>query len=187
MKARHVLLMLASMWLLSGCAGILIAGAATTTANIAIDPREPKQILKDTETEFSITALNNKPPFRGEMRIVPSVYDGHALLLGQSTSSELLRDFSQRVKAMNDVISLKSQVEEKTPITLSTISQDTWITTKVKSAILADSELSLVKIKVITEDKSVYLLGYATVAQGDKAANIASHIKGVKRVVKNFQ
>lgn len=60
------------------------------------------------------------------------------------------------------------------------------ITTKVKSALLTDSELNGVKVKVITEDSEVFLFGYVTAEQANRATDIARNISGVKQVIKGF-
>lgn len=59
---------------------------------------------------------------------------------------------------------------------------DTWITTKVKTELLASSEVSGTDIKVETVNGVVSLSGTASKAQAEKAASIARNIDGVKNV-----
>ena len=60
---------------------------------------------------------------------------------------------------------------------------DTWITTKVKSSLLADNDVSGLKIEVDTVDGVVFLTGTAeTQAQVAEAKRIAGEIDGVTRV-----
>ena len=60
---------------------------------------------------------------------------------------------------------------------------DTWITTKVKTDLLATENVSGLDIKVETVDGVVTLTGAVTSqAQKDKAVEVARQIKGVKRV-----
>ena len=60
---------------------------------------------------------------------------------------------------------------------------DTWITTKVKSSLLADSDVSGTKIEVDTVDGVVYLTGtVGSQAQADEAKRIAGEIDGVAKV-----
>jgi hypothetical protein len=44
-----------------------------------------------------------------------------------------------------------------------------------------------VKVKVITEDSDVFLFGYVTPEQSERATEIARNISGVKQVIKGFQ
>jgi len=59
---------------------------------------------------------------------------------------------------------------------------DTWITTKVKTELLASSEVSGTDIKVETVNGVVKLSGTANKAQAEKAKSIAHNIDGVKSV-----
>ncbi|ADV28394.1 transport-associated protein [Pseudoxanthomonas suwonensis 11-1] len=60
---------------------------------------------------------------------------------------------------------------------------DTWITTKVKSSLLADSDVSGTKIEVDTVDGVVFLTGNVdSQAQVNEAKRIASEIDGVGKV-----
>lgn len=60
---------------------------------------------------------------------------------------------------------------------------DTWITTKVKSSLLADSDVSGTKIEVDTVDGVVFLTGNVeSQAQVDEAKRIAAEIDGVGKV-----
>jgi hyperosmotically inducible protein len=60
---------------------------------------------------------------------------------------------------------------------------DTWITTKVKSSLLADTTVAGTKIDVDTVDGVVFLTGTAkTQAQVDQAKKVAAGIEGVGKV-----
>ena len=60
---------------------------------------------------------------------------------------------------------------------------DTWITTKVKSELIADSDTKAGNINVETSNGKVTLTGTAkTWQESDKAAQIARGIKGVTGV-----
>lgn len=160
---RYSLLLLTTL-MLSGCAGLFIAGAATT-ANIVTDTRTTKEIWQDNNIEFEIAAIGNKAPYVGKVRIVASSYNGTVVLMGQASSAEERASFESQARNVKGVSVLHNQVRVKAPLGVSEISNDSWITTKVKSALLAESELNGVKVKVITEDKEVFLFGYVTEAQ----------------------
>lgn len=182
---RYSLLLLSTL-MLSGCAGLFIAGAATT-ANIVTDTRTTKEIWQDNNIEFEIAAIGNKAPYVGNVRIVASSYNGTVVLMGQASSAEERASFESQARNVKGVNVLHNQVRVKTPLGVSEISNDSWITTKVKSALLAESELNGVKVKVITEDKEVFLFGYVTEAQAKKATEIARNISGVKQVIRAFE
>ena len=68
-----------------------------------------------------------------------------------------------------------------------TRSSDTWITTKVKTALLTRSETEGNRVKVVTENGVVYLMGLATHAEADRVADTASGSYGVRKVVRLFE
>lgn len=60
---------------------------------------------------------------------------------------------------------------------------DAWITTKVKSQLLADSDVKGLDINVSTKDGIVTLAGRVpSTAMRDKAISVAQGVKGVKKV-----
>ncbi|GAA5648029.1 BON domain-containing protein [Vibrio proteolyticus] len=186
MKRLKTLLLTAVILSTSGCAGLFVAGAATT-ANIVTDPRSTQEIWNDNNIEFEVAGIGNKAPYTGNVRIVASSYNGTVVLMGQARNQELLDQFVAQARDVKGVKTIYNQVRIKAPLSVGEISHDSWITTKVKSSLLADSELTTVKIKVITEDKEVFLLGYVKRAHADKAVNIARNISGVKQVIKAFE
>ncbi|MDH5925717.1 MULTISPECIES: BON domain-containing protein [Vibrio] len=171
---------------LSGCAGIFIAGAATT-ANLVTDTRTTKQIWNDNNIEFEVAAITNKQPYRGNVRITASSYRGSVVLMGQATTDSERRAFENQAKDVAGVESIHNQVRVKEPLTISAISNDSWITTKVKSALLANADLNGIKVKVITEDSEVFLLGLVSREHADIATEVARNVSGVKQVIRAFE
>ncbi|MBE8606505.1 BON domain-containing protein [Vibrio cyclitrophicus] len=171
---------------LSGCAGIFIAGAATT-ANLVTDTRTTKEIWNDNNIEFEVAAITNKQPFRGNVRVTASSYRGSVVLMGQAMTDSERRAFENQAKDVTGVKSIHNQVRVKEPLSVSAISKDSWITTKVKSALLANAELNGIKVKVITEDSEVFLLGLVSREHADIATEVARNISGVKQVIRAFE
>lgn len=82
--------------------------------------------------------------------------------------------------------SLLSNVKADTKMAVETTGEvitDSWITTKVKSQLLADTLTKGTRMKVVTRNNVVTLRGkVATQAEKDQAIKLASEIKGVTRV-----
>jgi len=62
--------------------------------------------------------------------------------------------------------------------------QDSWITAKIRSGILAHAEIDPDQFKIVTSDRIVYLMGDVIPAQARQVIYIARKCAGVKRVVK---
>ena len=64
---------------------------------------------------------------------------------------------------------------------------DGWLTSKVKSRLIANKTVDGSKIKVQTENGTVFLLGLVPRDQADGAVQIASLVYGVQKIVKVFE
>ena len=65
--------------------------------------------------------------------------------------------------------------------------QDTYITSKVKTRLIEARRFDANNVKVVTERSVVYLLGLVSRDEGDAAAEIAASTSDVARVVKLFE
>jgi osmotically-inducible protein OsmY len=66
-------------------------------------------------------------------------------------------------------------------------SNDTLITSKVKTRLMGNDDVKANHIKVVTDGGSVYLMGLVTRAEAASATQTAATTSGVKRVVKVFE
>lgn len=186
MKNLTLIITISLVLMLSGCVGLFIAGTATTV-NLVTDPRTTQEIWDDNYIEAEITGIVKKPPYRSKTRISASSFRGSVILMGQSPDEALLESLEKDVREVKGVTNIYDQVRIKEPLTALAIGEDSVITTKVKTKLLTSNELSGVKVKVITEDKEVFLLGYVTHKHAEIATNIARNVSGVKKVIRAFQ
>ena len=70
---------------------------------------------------------------------------------------------------------------------LSSWTNDTYLTSKIKSRFLTHNKFSANYVKIVTENSNVYLMGIVTRAEGNLAAEIASKVDGINSVVKVFE
>ena len=172
--------------LLNGCVGFL-AGAATG-AVVAHDERPASTMLEDETIEVKAKeALYHDPKLDKKIHINVTSYNHVVLLTGEILSHEL-RDYA--VDIVSKVENVKRIYNEVIVADLSTFasrSNDTWITTKVKTDMLGAKGFDSSRVKVVTERGTVYLMGIVSTQQGNRAAEIARKIDGVKQVVKMFQ
>ncbi|MFA0440550.1 BON domain-containing protein [Vibrio sp. 10N.286.49.B1] len=186
MKIYKTITLLVMSVFLSGCAGLFVAGAATTV-NLVTDTRSTKEIWNDSALESEVAGMTNKAPFVGQVRVVASSQRGTVVLMGQAKTEELKSQLDARVSALDGVKRVYNQIRINSPLGFTEMSNDSWLTTKVKSALLTDERLNGVKIKVITENKEVFLLGYVSKEHADVATDIARNVSGVKQVIRAFQ
>ena len=57
----------------------------------------------------------------------------------------------------------------------------------MKTSLIGDESVEAGRIKVVTENRSVYLMGLVTQQEASAATEIARTVNGVQRVVKVFE
>jgi len=166
---------------LSGCAPLLIGGAAGTVL-VASDRRSAGIQLEDESIE-----LRAKSAIRDQMgtrvRVDVTSYNRQVLITGD-VANALDKQAVERLVAKGD--NVKSVVNElavqNTP-SLWDRSNDLLTTGRVKAAFI-DANVQVNAVKVTTERGVVYLLGRVTQPEADRATEAARSISGVRRVVR---
>jgi osmotically-inducible protein OsmY len=174
---------------LTGCIPVIIAAVGATAGGAIIyDKRSSVVILQDQEiSNKALSQLNADPELRGHARISISTFNHVVLMLGQAQSEDLRNRAEDDVRQTPGIKRLYNQVQVAPLLTVKDQSTDAWITSKVKTAMLAKPGLSSSQIKVITENKVVYLMGLVTISQASLATEVARHVSGVEKVVQVFE
>jgi osmotically-inducible protein OsmY len=171
----------------SGCGSIL---SATDAEPIEDDSGErtygARMDDESIETKATVNINAADPGFDTAHFNVIS-YNSYVLIVGQVPSQELKDKASAVVKEIRRVRRIYNELEVTGSVSMLTRSSDTWITSKVKSALLGGSETEGNRVKVVTENGVVYLMGLATQAEADRIVDSASGTYGVRKVVRLFE
>ncbi|GAB3475546.1 BON domain-containing protein [Azotobacter salinestris] len=119
--------------------------------------------------------------------IVVTTYNSVTLLAGQTPRTELKQLAEQAALSVPGVTRVHNEIQILSPTSLLARSNDSLLTTKIKTQMLADNTIPGSKIKVITENGIVYLMGLITRQEANRAASLVQGISGVQKVVKLFQ
>lgn len=186
MKINLAAIVLSSV-ILQGCVGAVLIGAAAVATKSAVDPRTIGTQVDDSTLELRvINAINKDPKLKKEAKISVTAYQGKILLTGEAQSSELSERAKAIVAKVEGVSEIYNEIRQGRPVDLATTSSDIWITTKVRSQLLSILSMKSSKLKVVTENGEVFLLGLLTRKEGESAAEIASKVSGVKHVTTAF-
>ncbi len=172
---------------LQGCIGLAIGGVAAATGVVVVDRRSAGQQADDKLIELKV---NNhmRTRFGDSARINATVYEGVVLLTGEALIEELKVQAGEIASKVEKVKSVSNQivvVQELSPF--SVITNDTWLTSKVMTALATTKEIPSRTIVVTTDRSVVYLMGMVTQREGDLAAAATAQVSGVRRVEKFFQ
>lgn len=173
---------------LPGCLGGMFVAGAVAGGAIVYDRRTLEAIRDDYVIQREITAnlIANKPLIKSS-RVVVATFNRIVLLTGQVPDNDMRVLAQQIAEQTPDVRRIYNEIIISPPITSLVRSSDSWITTKVKTQMLAAKGLHSSQIKVVTENSSVYLMGLVTRAQATQAVEVARSVGGVQRVVKIFE
>ncbi|HSG62964.1 MAG TPA: division/outer membrane stress-associated lipid-binding lipoprotein [Pseudomonadales bacterium] len=176
-----------ALLLLQGCAGAVMVGAVGGAVMVN-DERSIGTQLDDTNTDFKISsALAAHADLKNKANITAITVNGSVLMIGQAPSSSLRDQAIRIVQDMQLGGKIHNQIRVGNPTSFTTRSNDTWITTKVKGRMLNEKALDVTRIKVVTENGEVFLLGLVDRTQADLAVEIARNTAGVRKVIKMFE
>lgn len=119
--------------------------------------------------------------------IVVTAYNGVVLLAGQTPRSELKGIAEQATRKVQGVSKIHNEIQILQPTSLLARSNDSLLTTKIKAQMVTDATVPGSRIKVITENGIVYLLGLVSRQEAQQAANLVQSVSGVQKIVKLFQ
>jgi len=191
MKTISILMLLASLALLHGCAApVVVAGAAGAAggAMVANDERNTNTLVDDNLIEIKISEhLYDDALLGPKIHINVTSYNGVVLLTGEVLSSAARERAIEVARRQDKVRRIHNEIRVADLSSFSSRTTDTWITSKVKTQMITAKNFDATKVKVVTEARTVYLMGLVTPDLGNQAAEIARHISGVQQVVKLFE
>lgn len=187
--ARFVVVLLVALGAtanLSGCASLLIGGAATAGV-AAFDERGIKGVAADTATSTRIRAKMLEREDNMFLDVGIEVYEGRAMLTGRVPTEEMRAEAVRLAWSVTDVKDVYNEMHvSESP--LSDMANDSWITTQLKSKMTVDSKILAINFSIETVGGVIYLIGIAQdQAEVDQIMNHARSIKYVKKVVSHIR
>ncbi len=172
---------------LVSCAPLVVGSAAITTMMVVSDRRTTGSQLEDGNIKLKtekrvLQELNNHTT-----RIVATSYNRRLLLTGDVENKRSKQLATKIAYSVENVIAVNNQMKIRPITPLITRSNETWITSKVKSALLNAKKVPSGTITVTTDHDTVFLMGLVTLIEGERAASVAANVNGVNYVVKCFE
>lgn len=176
-----------SILALSGCGSLL----ATMDANTIHDKpghRTLGKMLEDSNIETKATVnIHAADEAYHNAHIVVVSYNGYVLIAGQVNNEALKAKATDVVRKVRGVRRIYNELDVAAPSSGMTRTSDSWVTAKVKAALLSSPDIEGTRVKVKTENGVVFLMGLATQAEVDRITDKAAGVAGVQRVVKLFE
>ncbi|XZG69687.1 BON domain-containing protein [Chitinibacteraceae bacterium HSL-7] len=181
---KRTLLALSLAGALSACVPAVFVAGAAIGAWIGTDPRSAGTQKTDLDAGANVSA-DIIDTFKERAHVNVSAYNGRIVLTGEVPDDAARQTIAQLAAKRPGVKIVHNETVVAPPSSATDRLNDSQITARVKTAILAETgDSNAVHIRVTTERAVVYLMGAAQPALIDRAATAASKVGGVVRVVK---
>jgi len=168
---------------LSACAPLLIGGAAIGGTMMAIDRRTSGTQIEDQSIEIKASSrVRDVLGDRGHVNVTS--YNKVLLITGEVPSEADRTAVEQAVARVEQVRSTVNELGVMGNSSLTSRSNDTILSSKVKATFVDAKDLQANAFKVVTERATVYLMGRVTEREATRAANLTRGISGVQKVVR---
>jgi osmotically-inducible protein OsmY len=172
--------------ILQGCVPVIVAGAAGATM-VAVDRRSTGAQVDDQAIELKVESEAGTR-WGNDIHLNVTSYNGNVLLTGEAPNDQVKTEIEKITRASHDRVRKIYNEMVIGPVTdLGARSNDSYITSKVKTRMIDSESVRSIYSKVVTERSVVYLMGIVSRKDGDAAAQVAATTEGVARVVKLFE
>ena len=176
--------------LLGGCAAVVVTGAATG-ANAAHDRRTLGAYVDDEGIELKARlAITEDNELYSATHVNIISVNGVVLLVGQAPTEAMRLQIEDITRGIEKVRVVHNEMTIAAPNSYMTRSSDSLITAKVKGSLFGvkgHEGFDPSRVKVVTENGVVYLMGIVYRSSADAVATKASRVSGVQKVVKLFE
>lgn len=175
-------LLAGGLLLLGGC----VSNSATNQSHYGQRTNDVQAIDATIEDQVA-KALVHADARLGDARIRPHSFNGAVLLVGQVPSEELHDKAGQVAEQLRGVETVHNELSVAARLPASQRLTDTWLTTNVIGQLATNDHIDSSKLKVTTENASVYLMGIVSRQEAERIVAAVSSVAGVQRIVKVFE
>jgi osmotically-inducible protein OsmY len=159
------------------------AGAAV----VAFEDRRTTGAQVDDET-IELRAGNRiDDRFGNRVHVNVTSYNRYVLLTGEVPDEVARSEIEKIARSVTNVLGVTNDLQVAGVSSATSRSNDTFITTSVKTRFLNSNKFNGIHVKVVTEASVVYLLGVVTEQEAADAVELARTTSGVRKVVKMFE
>ena len=180
--------LLVSSFILTSCSPIVQGAAAVTTvATMSNDRRSAGEILDDKTLDMNLSNIVRKDTILEDMHINFMVYNKAVLMAGEAPSTEAREYLEKQIKKNAPKMKqLINEVEVMPNSSYLSRAKDGIITVQIETLFLNQEVFHPTHVRVMTERRTVYLMGSVTKREAEHATNLTTKAKNVDKIVKLF-
>ena len=187
MNLRRTLLLAALplALVLQGCMEMALVGAGA--AVIAFEDRRTTGAqIEDRGIELR-TGNRVDDRYGDRVHVNVTSYNRYMLLTGEVPDEATRAEIEKLARGVPNVLGVTNDLQVAGKSSMGSRSNDSYLTSKVKTRYLDSGKFNAIHVKVVTEAGVVYLLGLVTEKEAEDAVEIARTTGGVRKVVKMFE
>lgn len=178
---RSICALFTALLLLQGCSALM-------PASEDYGKRTLGTVWDDQMTESrAMKILREASPELAHAHFSVVSFNGVVLLTGQVPSEDAKKIAAEKVAALRKVKIVHNELQIAGPTSMMARTNDSWLTAKVKTDLLASNKVEGTRIKVVTENGVVYLMGLLTHHEAEEAVEVTRKVYGVQKIVTAFE
>lgn len=185
---KLLLLLLIPVFFSTGCSTVKEGGAEITGLSLLNDRRAREAIVGDEAIEdTAATRLNAYYDLREKCHFNITAYNGAVLVTGETPKEEYRDRIIDIVRVIPNVKMVHNKLTVAEPSPLNFRATDALITGKVKTALTQIPNFDAAWVKVVTEQRTVYLMGLVHRNEGAAAIDAARNQSDIKQIITVFE
>ena len=177
------LLLLAGSFLAGGC----VPAIGLLAVDVVRDEREPRAYWQDNKAEMDIRLSIYRTSSISDANVSVTIWNAVVLLTGEVPDQRAIDRILDIAKSHHYTRQIVNRIELAGRTNAASRVNDSWLTGRVKTALVVSRTVDPTRLKVVTERANVYLMGLVTSAEAAAAVMIVRSVPGVVRVIKVFE
>ncbi len=177
------LLLLAGSILAGGC----VPAVSLLAIDVVRDEREPRAYWQDNRAEMDIRFSIYRNKTISDTNVSVTIWNAVVLLTGEVPDQQAIDRILDIAKSHHYTRQVVNRIELAGRTNMASRINDSWLTGRVKTALVVSGTVDPTRFKVVTERANVYLMGLVTSAEATEAVMIVRSVPGVVRVIKVFE
>jgi len=177
------LLLLAGSILAGGC----VPAVSLLAIDVIRDEREPRAYWQDNKAEMDIRFSIYRNKTISDTNVSVTIWNAVVLLTGEVPDQQAIDRILDIAKSHHYTRQVVNRIELAGRTNMASRVNDSWLTGRVKTALVVSGTVDPTRFKVVTERANVYLMGLVTSAEATEAVLIVRSVPGVVRVIKVFE
>ena len=191
MKKLLLPIALLNFLLMTGCTSVALNTEEITEQTLLQERRNRETILMDKDIEAeAYSELNSEEDILNQCHVTITAYNGAALITGESPNEELKKKIISIVQVVPNVKLIHDNLSIANPSDSSSRANDQLITDTIRTAlsqIRTMPDFDPAMVKVITENGTVYLMGFVRRDEGAVVINVTKLQPGIKQIITVFE